>query len=120
MRSLNELQQLGLIGAGLGGGFAPVANEMTVRIVMALAIMAGWYCALLDVVGAFLNGRFGNDEKIYMKVPQRFEKDMLYAMRIMNSIGLKVELPMRLIIRTKEQRIFAITGLLEAEQDMWR
>ena len=35
---------------------SPVANEMTIRIVMTLAIMAGWYCALLDVVGAFLNG----------------------------------------------------------------
>jgi hypothetical protein len=43
---------------------SPVANEMTVRIVMTLPIMAGWYCALLDVVGAFLNGRFDNDEKI--------------------------------------------------------
>jgi hypothetical protein len=52
----------------------PVANEMTVRIVMTLAIMAGWYCALLDVVGAFLNGQFSNNEKIYMKVPQGFEK----------------------------------------------
>jgi hypothetical protein len=53
---------------------SPVANEMTVRIVMTLAIMAGWYCALLDVIGAFLNGRFGNNEKIYMKVPEGFER----------------------------------------------
>jgi hypothetical protein len=53
---------------------SPVANEMTVRIVLTLAVMAGWYCALLDVVGAFLNGRFDNDEEIYIKVPQGFEK----------------------------------------------
>jgi hypothetical protein len=53
---------------------SPVANEMTVRIVLTLAVMAGWYCALLDVVGAFLNGRFDNDEEIYIKVPQGFEQ----------------------------------------------
>ena len=39
---------------------APVANDMTIRI--------------LDIVGAFLNGRFDNGEVMYMPVPQGFEK----------------------------------------------
>jgi hypothetical protein len=53
---------------------SPAANEMTVRIVLTLAIMAGWYCALLDVVGVFISGRVDNDGEIYIKVPQGFEK----------------------------------------------
>jgi type III secretory pathway component EscS len=40
---------------------------MTVRIVMTLAIMAGWYCtSLLEAVGTFQNGTFSNEEKIHM------------------------------------------------------
>eukprot|EP00957_Ditylum_brightwellii_P165712 12615256-Ditylum_brightwellii.AAC.2 len=35
---------------------APVVNDMTIRIVMILTIMAAWTAELLDVQGAFLNG----------------------------------------------------------------
>eukprot|EP00957_Ditylum_brightwellii_P125058 9532580-Ditylum_brightwellii.AAC.1 len=35
----------------------PVVNNMTVRIVMILTIMAAWTAELLDVQGAFLNGQ---------------------------------------------------------------
>eukprot|EP00957_Ditylum_brightwellii_P070155 5329200-Ditylum_brightwellii.AAC.1 len=36
--------------------------------------MAGWATRLLDVNGAFLNGRFQNKEQLYMIVPQGFER----------------------------------------------
>eukprot|EP00957_Ditylum_brightwellii_P196189 14948784-Ditylum_brightwellii.AAC.1 len=35
---------------------APVVNDMTVRIVMILTIMAAWTAKMLDVQGAFLKG----------------------------------------------------------------
>jgi hypothetical protein len=42
--------------------------------VFVLMIMAGWTAMLLDVKGAFMNGRFKDDEKLYMYVPEGFEK----------------------------------------------
>eukprot|EP00957_Ditylum_brightwellii_P120422 9188222-Ditylum_brightwellii.AAC.1 len=49
---------------------APVVNDMTVRIVMILTIVAAWTAELLDVQGEFLNGQFQNEEQLYMHVPQ--------------------------------------------------
>lgn len=37
-------------------------------------VMARWYVVLLDIEGAFLNGRFQRDEVLFMKVPEGFEK----------------------------------------------
>jgi Reverse transcriptase (RNA-dependent DNA polymerase) len=49
---------------------APVTNEVTVRIVMTLMIMAAWAGELLDVKGAFLHGQFGTRERrMHMHVP---------------------------------------------------
>ena len=54
---------------------APVTNEMTIRIILTLMIMAIWIGELLDVKGAFLHGDFGPKEApILMKIPQGFEK----------------------------------------------
>ena len=51
---------------------APVTNDVTVRIVVTLALMAGWLGQLIDVDGAFLCGRLR--ELLFMKVPQGFKK----------------------------------------------
>ena len=53
---------------------APVANEITIRIALTLMMMANWYAYMIDHVGAFLHGRFGAGEEIYISVPQGFEK----------------------------------------------
>ena len=53
---------------------APVVNDMTICIVLILMILAGWASHLLDVKGAFLNGRFENGERVIMEVPQGFQK----------------------------------------------
>ena len=53
---------------------APVVNGITIRIVLVIMAMAGWYAELLDIRGAFLCGRFEDDERIYMEVPEGFEK----------------------------------------------
>eukprot|EP00957_Ditylum_brightwellii_P057807 4383388-Ditylum_brightwellii.AAC.1 len=52
---------------------APVANDMTIHVVMVFMLMAGWCTHIADVKGAFLPGDFEDDEEIYMEVPQGFE-----------------------------------------------
>jgi len=53
---------------------APVVNDVTIRIVLIMIVLAAWWAELLNVKGAFLNGRFQNGEQLYMTVPQGFEK----------------------------------------------
>ena len=53
---------------------SPVVHDITVRIVLTLMVMASFFGYLLDVSGAFLNGRFDNGERMYVGVPQGFEK----------------------------------------------
>jgi Reverse transcriptase (RNA-dependent DNA polymerase) len=48
---------------------APVVTEATIRIVFTLILMAAWYPYILDVVGAFLLGKFDPKHKMYMRVP---------------------------------------------------
>ena len=37
---------------------SPVTNDMSIRIVMVLTLMAGWIAKVVDVKGAFLHGVF--------------------------------------------------------------
>ena len=53
---------------------APVVNDMTIRIVLILMIMAKFCAELVDVRGAFLLGEFGQEERLYMEIPEGFEK----------------------------------------------
>jgi hypothetical protein len=53
---------------------APVANEITIRMVLVLIVMAGWYASVVDVNGAFLTGELGPDVECYLEVPEGFEK----------------------------------------------
>jgi Reverse transcriptase (RNA-dependent DNA polymerase) len=54
--------------------FAPVVSDATIHIVLILIIMAGWWAELLDVHGAFLHSIFEKGWKVYMEIPQGFEK----------------------------------------------
>ena len=52
---------------------APVTNDITIRVILILMIMAMWCGELLDVKGAFLHGLFGPKENpLYMHIPQGF------------------------------------------------
>jgi hypothetical protein len=53
---------------------APVVCDVTIRMVLILAIMANWQAGIVDVEGAFLQGRFQNGEQILMKIPNGFQK----------------------------------------------
>jgi len=49
---------------------APVTNEMTVRSMLTIALLAGWIMHVIDVKGAFLLGDFKDNVTIYMEIPQ--------------------------------------------------
>ena len=51
---------------------SPVANDVTIRVVLVLMLLARWCSALKDIQGAFLHGEFWDGEVIYMEVPQCF------------------------------------------------
>jgi hypothetical protein len=72
---------------------SPVSNEVTIRIVFTLMLMAGWVGELLDVKGAFLHGDFEDEEDVYMKVPQGFESyydPRIYVLLLLQTLyGLK-------------------------------
>ena len=52
----------------------PVTNNIIIRIVMVLTLIAGCIVNILDVKGLFLHGEFDEGkEKIYISVPEVFE-----------------------------------------------
>ena len=53
---------------------APVVNKMTIHIVFTLMVMADWYAEVVTMRGAFLHGEFKERMKLYMEVPEGFEK----------------------------------------------
>ena len=54
---------------------SPVTNDVSVRIVFVLALMAGWIGKISDVKGAFLKGDLDAEkEQMYMHVPEGFEE----------------------------------------------
>ena len=41
---------------------------------MVLILMTGWDSQVADIKGSFLNEKLGDADKMYMHVPQSFEK----------------------------------------------
>ena len=54
---------------------SPVTNDVTIRLLFIIMIMAMWAAYLLDVKGAFLHGQFRNGEEIYSEIPDGFQKE---------------------------------------------
>jgi hypothetical protein len=82
-------QREGLHYDGSSISAPPVSNEMVIRVVSVLMIVANWVGEILDVQGAFLHGRFDYGETIHMKVPQGFEKHydpMYYVLLLLKTI----------------------------------
>ena len=52
---------------------ALVTNNVTVRLVLVLMLMAGWVARIISVKGAGLYGNFEKGEKVHMKVPEGWE-----------------------------------------------
>jgi hypothetical protein len=53
---------------------SPVVNDITIRIVLTLIVMAGLWAEIVDVKGAFLTAEFEPHHKRYTTVPKGFEK----------------------------------------------
>ena len=53
---------------------SPVTNEVTIRVVLVLMVMSEWHSEMIDVKGAFLHGKFEDEERIYMKVSEGFDR----------------------------------------------
>ncbi len=53
---------------------APVTSSTTIRIVFPLLALAKWYAHVVDVQGVFLNGRFADEEVLFMEFPEGFER----------------------------------------------
>ena len=55
--------------------FAPVNNPNTIQILlMPMCMNPKWKAEIVDVEGAFLQGKFKNGEEMYIDVPDRMEK----------------------------------------------
>ena len=53
---------------------SPVTNDMSIRIIMVLTLMAGWIAQIFDVKGAFLHGEFDEGtDPVHMAVSEGFE-----------------------------------------------
>ena len=71
-RGFEQIEGVHYDGASIA---APVTNDMSIRIIMVLALMAGWASKIVDVKGAFLRGEFEDGaEPVYLKVPEGFEQ----------------------------------------------
>ena len=52
----------------------PVICDIAILLCLILCIIAGWAAWIVDVEGVFLQGSFQNGERIFMKVPDGFQK----------------------------------------------
>ena len=53
---------------------APVTNDITIRVVLTLMLLAFCHGQIVDIKGAFLHGHFENGEIIHMSVPKGFKR----------------------------------------------
>jgi hypothetical protein len=52
----------------------PVANEITIQMILVLIVMASWAASVIDINGAFLNGELDEHVNCYLEVPEGFKK----------------------------------------------
>ena len=71
---------------------APVTNAMSVRMVLALMLMADWTAEVVGVKGEFLHGQFTDCKRMYMEVPRGWREhynENLVLLLLQTIYGLK-------------------------------
>jgi hypothetical protein len=53
---------------------SPVVYDITIRMILTLFVMAGFWTEIVDVRGAFLTAEFDPNHKMYVSVPKGLEK----------------------------------------------
>jgi hypothetical protein len=53
---------------------SPVVNDITMRIIVTLIVMANFWTEIVDVRGAFLTAKFEPNHRMFVSVPKGFEK----------------------------------------------
>ena len=53
---------------------SPVTNDVSVRVLLVLMLIANFTAYIVDVQGGFLLGDFDNGEVLYCKIPEGFEE----------------------------------------------
>ncbi len=53
---------------------SPVTSDTAIWMVLTIMLVAKYEARVIDIKGAFLKGEFKNDEEIYMRVLEGFEK----------------------------------------------
>ena len=71
-------------GVDFTDSFAPVVSDVTMRILVILWILYGWYAELIDVEGAFLYGVL--ELPVYMVIPEGFEAPPDHCMQLDRAI----------------------------------
>ena len=56
---------------------SPVTNDVSIRVMLTLMLMAGMRAYIVDVKGASLIGEFDNGEELYCKIHKGFEINMM-------------------------------------------
>jgi hypothetical protein len=52
---------------------SPVVNDITIRLVSTIIVMAGTWAEIVDVKGAFLTAKFEPGHTMYVTIPKGFE-----------------------------------------------
>ena len=53
---------------------SPTVSEVSIRVILTLALMANWAIHVVDIQGAFLHGEFNDDENLFMEIPEGFKE----------------------------------------------
>ena len=104
-------EQIGGIHYDSANIAAPVTNEITVRCIFVISLMAGWIIDLLDVNGAFLLGLFDEGEEIFIEVSMGFEEKY-------NHLGDVILKLLRTLYGTKQAAITYWKEQCKAMKDM--
>ena len=79
---------------------SPTVSEVSIRVILTLALMANWAIHVVDIQGALLHGEFNDGENLFMEIPEGF-RESCHANKVL------------LLLRT-------IYGLKQAAKAFWK